>query len=91
MYRLAAVKTRLPLTVSVPTELPGERVPPARIVVGPTVPLPERAAEIDEYLRGGDRAVHAQGAGVDEGRTGIGVHRGEDCLAAAELHDLTPT
>jgi hypothetical protein len=40
MYRLAAVKTRLPLTVSVPTELPGDSVPPARTVAGPTVPLP---------------------------------------------------
>src|SRR5262249_6029734 len=26
--------------LSAPTELPGESVPPARIVVGPTVPLP---------------------------------------------------
>jgi hypothetical protein len=40
MYKLAAANTRLPLTVSVPTELPGDSVPPARIVVGPTMPLP---------------------------------------------------
>src|SRR3982074_554976 len=40
MYKLAAAKTRLPLTVRAPTELPGESVPPARMVVGPTVPLP---------------------------------------------------
>ena len=40
MYKLAVAKTRLPLTVSVPTELPGDSMPPAKIVVGPTVPLP---------------------------------------------------
>lgn len=40
MYRLAAANTRLPLTVSVPTEFPGESTPPGKIMVGPTVPLP---------------------------------------------------
>jgi len=30
----------LPLTVSVPTELPGDSAPRAKIVVGPTTPLP---------------------------------------------------
>ena len=39
-YRLAVAKVRLPLTVSVPTELPGDSAPPGRMVVGPTVPLP---------------------------------------------------
>ncbi len=28
------------MTVSVPTELPGDSAPPPRMVVGPTVPLP---------------------------------------------------
>ena len=48
----------------------------------------ERAARIDEHA-GGDRAVDAQGARVDEGRAGICAYGSEHGLAGAELHDLT--
>src|SRR5215472_9630484 len=75
MYKLAAAKTRLPLTVSVPTELPGASEDHRRAHGAVAA---ERAAEIDEHRRGRDRAVHAQGAGIDEGRPGIRVHGGED-------------
>ena len=41
-----ASNTTLPATLSVPIEWPGATVPPAAIVVGPTVPVPvSRAPE----------------------------------------------
>jgi hypothetical protein len=92
MYKLAAEKMRLPLIVSVPTELPGDSAPPARMVVGPTVPLPPSVPP--KLTNTGEDAIEPFTLKVpafDESRTAVRVHRGEDGLAGTELHDPTGT
>ena len=51
----------------------------------------ERAAGIDEHRRGRNRAVHAQGAAIDEGRARVAAGSGEHQPAAADLGERTRT
>ena len=48
----------------------------------------EQGTAVDGHRRVGDRAVHDQRAGIDRGRAGIGVDRGEDGRARAVLLEL---